>query len=125
MGRLPASACYSRTCFVNFALDWDFRANSDEEKEMIPNIEIDPNMPEDEIRLVSGTSMVRMVNVGKPKAVKPTEIEKMPKGYSLSIDPCVGKDKTIVQIYDTKKNTLESEYSVSPLMRRLGFNRHP
>lgn len=59
------------------------------------------------------------------------QIQKMPKGYSLSIDPGVGEDETIVQVYDTKTSTFERDWvldqflSVSPLMRRLGYTRHP
>lgn len=96
-----------------------------------PNIGCDPDMPEDEIRLVTPTQIVRMVNVGKLKAVEPDAVEKMPKGYSLSIDEGIGTDKGIMQVYDTRTNTLERKWvldqylSVSPLMRRLGYTRNP
>lgn len=40
-------------------------------------------MPEDEICLETSTQIVRMVNVGKPRAIEPTSIDKAPAAYKF------------------------------------------
>lgn len=69
--------------------------------------------------------LVKLVNVGKPKALEPAAVEKMPRGYSLGIDRGIGEDRGAVQVYDINRDTFYSELEVSPMMRRLGYTRNP
>lgn len=83
-----------------------------------PPVEIAPDMPEDEIRLVSSTGLVhKMVNVGKPQVIEPAAVEKMPRGYFL------GVDTEMVQAVPVDP----APYALrpTPLMRRFGYTRHP
>lgn len=46
-------------------------------------IGVDPEIPEDEVRLVSATQMVRLVNLGKPKPIEPASIDKTTAAYKF------------------------------------------
>lgn len=56
------------------------------------------------------------------KALEPSAIEKMPRGYFLGIDHAApGSQDKMVQVFPP---AVDPEY-VSPLMRRLGYTRNP
>lgn len=84
-------------------------------------------MPEDEIRLVTPTQMVRIVNVGEPKALEPTAIDKVSgKEKWLGID-CgqPGEDYGVTQVFDTRNFAPPVSWNPSMELRNLGYTRNP
>jgi hypothetical protein len=56
--------------------------------------------------------------LGKPGALEPTAVEKMPRGYSLGIDHDLGESYAVSLPF-------HDEDYVSPLMRMMGYTRSP
>lgn len=83
-------------------------------------IRLDPDMPEDEVRLEdseTGRVLMRITNVGKPQAIEPASIDKATAAYKFGIDHASAKPIT--------ESVAHEDYYASPLMRRLGYHLNP
>lgn len=80
------------------------------------NVLIDPTMPEDEIRLETPTQIVRMTNMGRPRVLEPTSIDKLKPGERFAVDP---------EMMYIPLQWREPDRNPNPLMRALGFTSNP
>lgn len=56
--------------------------------------------------------------LGRPGALEPDAVEKMPRGYSMGID------RSLVESFTSSFPFHDEDY-VSPLMRMMGYTRSP